>query len=132
MRIMKNSPRKSDAFRSRFLDAGMAAAPIRHSRQLREYLAGQLVHAIVLVGFLVALAFFARSVIHLFERHGELLNPWYLRLCLAGILVCFVLFTRRLIGRIREIKDVRVQLREANRQLDELREEFRRPDGTDT
>ena len=132
MRIMKNSPRRSDAFKSRFLDAGTAAAPIRHSRQLREYLAGQLVLTIVLAGFLVALVFFARSVIHLFERHGEQLNPWYLRLCLAGILVCFLLFSRRLIGRIREIKDVRVQLREANRQLDELREEFRRTDGTDT
>ena len=126
MRIMKNSPRKSEAFRSRFLDAGQDAAPIRHSRQLREYLAGQIVHAILLAAFLVTLVFFARSAVHLFERHGNDLNPWYLRLCLTGILVCFLLFAKRLIGRIREIREVRVDLREANRRLDELREKLRR------
>ena len=125
----KKTPRGSDAFRSRFLAAGREAAPIRHARQLREYLASQLIQAIVLVGFLVALGFFARTVLHLFDRHGVDLNPWYLRLCLAGILVCFVLFARRLLGRVREIRDARSDLREVNRELTALRDRYRRTDG---
>jgi hypothetical protein len=124
----KRSPRKSDAFRSRFLEAGKEAAPIRHARQLREYMASQVIQAVVLLGFLVALGFFAQTMLRLFERHGGQLNPWYLRLCLAGILVCFVLFARRLIGRVREILDTRADLREANRKLAALRDQYRRRD----
>ena len=107
---------------------GEEAAPIRHARQLREYLASQIVQAVVLVGFLVALVFFARALLHLFERHGSELNPWYLRLCLGGIVVCFVLFARRLIGRIREIRGVRADLREEDRKLEALRDQYRRRD----
>jgi pilus assembly protein TadC len=118
--------RQSEAFRSRFLDAAKDAAPIRHARQLRDHLAGLVVQSVLLAGFLVALALFARSVVHLFERHGAELNPWYLRLCLAGILVCFVLFARRMVGRILEIRDVRRDLHDANRQLERLRDDLRR------
>jgi hypothetical protein len=125
----KRTPRRSDAFRSRFLEAGKEAAPIRHARQLREYMASQLVQAVVLTGFLVALVFFAQTLVRLFDRHGEELNPWYLRLCLGGILVCFVLFARRLFGRVREIRDTRADLREANRELAALRDRYRRTNG---
>jgi hypothetical protein len=120
------SRRQSDAFRSRFLDAGRDAAPIRHARQLRDHQAGLVVQMVLLAGFLVALVLFARSVVHLFDRHGTELNPWYLRLCLAGILVCFVLFARRMVGRILEFRDVRRDLQDAHRQLDKLREDLRR------
>ena len=126
MRITRKSPRRSDAFKSRFLDAAHDAAPLRHARQLREYLAGQVVQAVLAAGFLVALVFFARAVTHLFERHGGDLSPWYLRLSLAGILVCFLLFLRRLIGRLREIREVRQQLSLETRKLRDLREELRR------
>lgn len=122
-------PRRSNAFQSRFLDAGQEAAPIRHARQLRDYLAGQVIQAILLAGFLVALVFFARSVFHLFESHGQDLSPWYLRLCLTGILVCFLLFSRRLFGRLLEIREVRADLRDANRKLDKMREDLRRGGG---
>ena len=125
----KQTPRRSDAFRSRFLEAGRDAAPIRHARQLREYLASQLIQAVILAGFVVALVFFAQALIRLFERHGQQLSPWYLRLCLGGILVCFVLFIRRLFGRVREIRDTRRDLSEANRKLAALRDRYRRGDG---
>ncbi len=110
------------------MEAGKEAAPIRHARQLREYQASQVVQSVLLVGFLVALVFFARTMMHLFERHGAELNPWYLRLCLGGILVCFVLFARRLIGRISEIREIRADLREVDRKLSALRDQYRRGD----
>ncbi len=121
-------PRPSDAFRSRFLEAGKDAAPIRHARQLREYLASQVVHAILVAGFLVALVLFGRTLMHVFESHGTHLNPWYLRLCLAVILVCFVLFIRRLIDRVREIRAVRADLREEDRKLAGMRDNHRHGD----
>ncbi len=125
MWISKRSPRKSEAFRSRFSEAGADAAPLRHARRLKEYLVGAVVQGVLQVGFLVTLVFFARSSIHLFQHHGAHLSPWYLRLCLAAILVCFLLVLRRVIGRILEIREVRAELAEANGQLRELRDKMR-------
>jgi len=128
MRISKRSPRRSDAFRSRFLDAGRDAAPIRHVRRLREDLAGQIVYSLLQIAFVVALVLFARSVVHLFARHGSHLSPWYLRLSLAAILVCSVLVLWRLVRRIREIRDLRRELAAADKTLQELRAEtLRKP-----
>lgn len=119
-------PRRSEAFRSRFLDAGKDAAPLRRARQLREYVAGEVVHALLQAGFLVALIFFARTLVDLFARHGADLDPWYLRLSLFGLLVCFVLIARRLVGRVREIREARRDLAEAERQLAAMRAVGRR------
>jgi hypothetical protein len=121
----KKSPRKSKLFRSRFLAAGQDAATLRDVRHLREYLVGQTALAVLQSGFLVALALFARTVLHLFARHGDLLDPWYLRLSIGGILVCFLLVGRRLIRRIAEIRELRADLRTATRRLEVLREELR-------
>jgi len=121
MRTSKRSPRKSDAFKSRLMDAGRDAQPIRRARRLQEDLAGTMVMAVIHVGFLVALALFARSVIHLFAKHGTHLSPWYLRLCLLGILVCFVLVARRVVSKVQEIFEIRGLLRTANARLDEMR-----------
>jgi hypothetical protein len=123
---MKKSRRRSSAlFQSRFLAKGHEAAPLRHARQLREHLAGQVVQVVLMVGFAVALGFFARSILHLFERHGAGLSPWYLRLCLGGILVCFVLVVRRIVARIQEILWLRRELAETQRKLRELRDQLR-------
>lgn len=130
MRISKRSPRKSDAFKSRFVEAGREAAPIRHARWLREELAGLFVHAVLQAGFAVALVFFGRSLFHLFSRHGADLNPLYLRLSLLSVLVCFVLVVRRLVMRILEMREVRSDLATANRQLEAMREAGRRPPRT--
>lgn len=120
------TPRQSDAFRSRFLEAGKAAAPLRHVRQLQEYLAGEVVLFALQGGFLVAMALFARTMINLFERHGAELDPWYLRLSLLGVVVCFVLVARRVLVRGRDILEARRDLRHAREQLDVLRDEIRR------
>jgi hypothetical protein len=124
----KKFPRKSDLFRSRFLAAGKDAAVIRDVRRLREYLAGQVILAGLQGGFLVALALFARTVWHLFARHGEALNPMFARISLLGFLVCFLLIGRGLLLRLREIRAVRIDLAEANERLLELREELLRGD----
>ncbi len=125
----KKSPRKSKIFLSRFLAAGEDAATIRDVRRLQEFLAGQIVLAVLQAGFLVALALFARAVFHIFERHGDALNPLYLRLSLGGILVCFLLVGRRLVARIRLLLELRRDLADANRRLRELREALRRRAG---
>jgi hypothetical protein len=122
----KKSPRKSELFRSRILAAGRDAALIRDVRRMREFVAGQIAVGILQIGFLVALAYFARALVHLFATHGEALNPWILRWSLAGILVCFLLVARRLFYRLREILEVRGDLRAAGRRFEELREELRR------
>ncbi len=122
----KRYRRTSDLFRSRFLAAGEDAALIRDARRLREYLAGQAILASLQVGFLVALGLFSRTVWNLFARHGEALNPWFLRVSLFGILVCFLLVGRRLLARIGEIRAVRADLAEADRRLRGLREELQR------
>ncbi len=119
MRISRKSPRKSDAFKSRFLEAGKDAAPMRQSRRLREHLAGEVIQSLLQAGFLVALVFFGRAVVHLFQRHGAHLNPWYLRLCLVGVLVCFAARAPADRARIREIRESRQDLREAQRQLED-------------
>jgi hypothetical protein len=125
----KKSPRRSNLFRSRFLAAGKDAATIRDVRRLREYLAGQIIMAALQVGFLIALALFARAVLVLFERHGDSLNPLYLRMSLGGIVVCFLLVARRLFLRGREIVEVRADLATASRKLEALREDLlRKPD----
>jgi len=129
MRISRKSPQRSDAFKSRFLEAGKDAAPIRRARRLREHLAGQVIHALLQCGFAVALVLFGRALFNLFERHGGSLNPWYLRLSLVGVLVCFVLVVRRLWARIREIRESRQDLRDAQRQMEELRDSLRQGDG---
>ena len=121
----KSRRRTSELFRSRLLEQGRDAAPLRHARQLREHLAGELVQTILLVGFAVALGFFARSLIHLFDQHGSGLDPWYLRLSLAGILVCFLLVARRIRHRIGEIIWLRRELAEVQRKLQELRDQYR-------
>ncbi|MEZ4389389.1 MAG: hypothetical protein R3D98_17740 [Candidatus Krumholzibacteriia bacterium] len=126
MRISRKSPRKSDAFRSRFLEAGKAAAPIRHARRLREHLAGEVILFALQLGFLVALVFFGRAVANLFHRHGAHLNPWYLRMCLLGVVVCFVLMARRVWTRGRDIRETRQELRQAQQQMDDLRHAVRR------
>jgi len=126
MPISKRSRRKtSDLFKSRLLEHGHDAAPLRHARQLREHLASQIVQGVLLLGFLVALIFFGRALVHLFDRHGEGLSPWYLRLCLAGILVCFVLVSRRVFHRVSEIIWLRRELAETQRKLRELRDQLR-------
>ncbi len=127
MRTSKRSPRKSDAFKSRLFEAGSDAQPIRHARRLQEDLAGTVVMAVIHVGFMVALGLFARSVIHLFAKHGAHLSPWYLRLCLLGILVCFVLVGRRVVVKVQEIFEIRGLLREANARLDAMRAGHRPP-----
>jgi hypothetical protein len=80
-----------------------------------------------MAGFLVALGYFARAVLHLFASHGADLNPWYLRLSLCGVLVCFVLVLRRLIVGIGEIRWLRAELKDAQQKLEELRGEGTRP-----
>lgn len=127
MLTSKRSPRKSDAFRSRFLDAAHEAAPLRAARQLREHLAGELVQAVLQAGFIVALVLFGRSLWHLFEKHGGHLDPWYLRLSLAAVGITVILVGRRLIRRIVDIRETRQELAVARQQLDALRERNRRP-----
>jgi len=101
---------------------------LRHARQLQEHLAGEVVLFALQAGFLVALAFFGRTLIHLFDRHGAELDPWYLRLSLLGVVVCFVLVARRVWARGRDILEVRRDLRHARQQLDDLRDAIRRGD----
>jgi hypothetical protein len=120
------TPRRSEAFTSRFLEAGKAAAPLRHARQLQEYLAGEVVLFALQGGFLVALAFFGRTLVNLFERHGAQLDPWYLRLSLLVLVVCFLLVARRVWARGRNILEARHDLRHARQQLEELREKIQR------
>ena len=127
----KKSPRKSDLFRSRFLAAGRDAATIRDAKRLQEYMVGQVILAILQIGFMVALALFARAVYNLFQRHGGDLNPMYMRLSLGGILVCFLLVSRRFLLRIREISGLRRELAEAQDRLRRLRERLRRGNGPD-
>lgn len=128
MPTSKRSRRKSSVFRHRFDGVGTDAAPVRYLQRAREEMLGAVFHAILLAGFLVALVFFARSLLHLFAVHGERAAGWVEPLALVGLAVFAGLVVRRLVAKVREIADLRRELRELRAQVATLREQLRRGD----
>ena len=111
MLISKRSRRKSDQFRSRFRDGSAGDFPLRQFLRCREDFTSGIVHALVLVAFVVTLVVFTRTVSGLFEAHGADLNPWYHRgaLFLMGLFVLSVL--RRLYYKVMELREIRAEMR---------------------
>jgi hypothetical protein len=107
---------------------GADAAPVRHLSRAREEIVGCAFQIVLIAGFVVALGFFMRSVAHLFERHGDALNPWYLRFTLLGIGLVMLLTLRRLWRKIREFGELRREIRSLGAQVNAMREAGRRKD----
>jgi len=128
MRITKNSRRKSSVFRHRFDGVGTDAAPVRYLQRAREEMLGAIIHAILLAGFVVALAFFARSLLRLFAAHGDRAAGWIEPVALVGLALFAGLIVRRLVAKVREIGELRRELRELQAQVALLRQQLRRRD----
>jgi hypothetical protein len=128
MPISKNSRPKSSVFRHRFDGVGTDAAPVRYLQRTRDEMLGAAFHAILLAGFVPALALFARSVVRLFEVHGDLAAAWMEPLVLVGLTVLAALVVRRLVVKVGEIRALRQELRGLQAQVAALRERQRRPD----
>ena len=126
MLTTKSSRRKSSVFRHRFDGTGTDAAPVRYLQRAREEMLGAVFHAILLAGFLVALAFFARSLLRVFAAHGEGAPAWLEPLALLGLGVLAVLVVRRLFAKVGEIRELRQELRELRAQVAAMKEELRR------
>jgi hypothetical protein len=128
MRTTKNSRRTSRVFRHRFDGVGTEAAPVRYLQRAREEMLGAVIHAILLAGFVVALAFFARSLRHLFAAHGDQAPGWVEPVAMVGLAVFVVLVVRRLVAKVHEIRELRQELRELRAQVAMLRQQLRRRD----
>lgn len=128
MRTSKNSRRTSRVFRHRFDGVGSDAAPVRYLQRAREEMLGGVFHAILLAGFLVALAVFARSMGRLFSAHGELAAGWLEPVSFIVLAAFAALVLRRLIRKVRELGELRQEVRELQAQVRALREQMRRHD----
>jgi hypothetical protein len=124
----KRSRHRSDVFRNRFEQAGTDAAPVRHLQRAREERIGAAVQVLLLGGFVVALALLARSVVHLFARHGSGLSPWTMYLCLAGIAIVVLFTIRRIWLKVNELRDLWQEVRELEARVRALRAQLRRRD----
>lgn len=97
-------------------------------QRAREEMLGAGIHAILLAGFVVALAFFTRSLLRLFDVHGDRAAGWMEPVALAGLAVFFALVVRRLVAKVREIRALRQEIRELQAQVATLREQLRSRD----
>lgn len=105
----RRSPKRSDAFRSRFRD-GAGDFPLRRYLRCREDMFSGIVHSVLLVAFLVALALFARSLWQVFARHGADVNPWYGRGAMALMAIFWLLVLRRLWRKVAEVREARREM----------------------
>jgi signal transduction histidine kinase len=128
MPISTSSLRRSRAFRHRFDGIGTDAAPVRYLQRDREEMLNAVFHAILLAGFLLALALFARSLVRLSDALGDRAAAWLEPLALVGLGTLAVVVVLRLVARLREIRDLRQELRELRAQVAALRDQQRRRD----
>ncbi len=122
MLISRRSPRRSDAFTSRFRD-GSGDFPLRRYLRCREDVFSGIVHAVLLVAFAVALALFAHTLWDVFERHGARLSPWYARGAMLGMGILILLVLRRLWRKVEEVREARQEMAELRLELERLRRE---------
>jgi|WetSurMetagenome_2_1015567.scaffolds.fasta_scaffold855520_2 hypothetical protein len=110
----------------RFEGAGTEAAPVRYLQRAREEMLGAAFHAILLAGFLVALAFLAVSLRKLFAVHGGKGAAWQEPLTLVGLIVGALVIVRKLVARIRAFLVARREISALQAQVAALREQMRR------
>ncbi len=110
MRILKRSRRKSTKFDSQFRDGNAANFPLRQYLRCREDFSTGMVHSALILAFVVTLLGFARTLGHLFDRHGTDLNPWYkwMTLAVMGLFVLSVL--RRLYYKVMDLREIRQEM----------------------
>jgi hypothetical protein len=126
MPTSKTYRRRSSAVSHRFEGAGTEAAPVRYLQRAREEMLGAAFHAILLAGFLVALAFLAHSLRRLFAVHGEKTAGWVEPLTLVGLAIGGILILQRLVAKVREVQASRREFSALQAQAATLREQIRR------
>ena len=110
MRITKRSRRRSELFDSRFRTGGAADFPLRQYLRCREDFFAGIVHAALLLVFLIVIIMFTGTIDDLFRVHGQHLRPAY-RYIVLGLMVLFSLFVlRRLYYKVRELRSIRLEM----------------------
>ncbi len=97
-----------------------ALPPVRRFRACRELLVGALLHCAVLAALLCALACFTSTVIGLFRRHGSGNSPGLAAGAVVLLVLTLVWLTWRLIGRLRDVRQLRREIQDLSRQLRDL------------
>jgi hypothetical protein len=118
MLISKRSRRKSDRFDSRFRDGGGGGFPLRQYLRAREDFASGVVHAVLLTAFALTLVAFGRTIHGLFLKHGADVSPWFHRLALAAMGVFVLSVLRRLYYKVRELGEIRREIRLLREEID--------------
>ena len=110
MLISKRSRKRSDLFESRFRNGQVGDFPLRQYLRCREDFGTGILHAVLIVVFIITLLGFSRTLGHLFDSHGADLKPWYKwgTLSLMGLFVLSVL--RRLYYKLLELKEIRMAM----------------------
>jgi hypothetical protein len=116
MLITRKSPRRSKAFRSRFSE-GNVDFPIRQYLRCRDEIYSGIIHAILLLAFLVALVYFGKTLWQLFARHGAELSPWYRRGAMTGMTVMILFVALRFWLKVRNLREVRDEMKYLKSQL---------------
>jgi len=120
MLITKKSRKRSDKFRSRF-DAGESSFPIRQYLRCREEMISGIIHAVLMLFFLVTLVFFAKTLDNFFQAHADTINPLYRWGALAVLIGMILLVGRRIWSKIRDIREARDEMHELARQVPDLK-----------
>jgi hypothetical protein len=124
----KSSHRKSDEFRHRFGGTDSEAAPVRYLQRNRDEMLGLVFHAILLAGLVVALAFLAGSLRRLCGAHGGRQPVWLEPLALAGLAALATFAVRRIIAKVRQVRELNRELHALRAQIAALRQEMRHRD----
>jgi TRAP-type C4-dicarboxylate transport system permease small subunit len=116
MLITRKSRRRSQIFRSRFAE-GNAAFPLRQYFRCREELVSSIVHAVILLAFLITLLYFSRTIWQVFAAHGTDLSPWYRRLAMFAMVLVELIVVYRLWRKVRNIFHLRQEMNQLKSDL---------------
>ncbi|MFH1844398.1 MAG: hypothetical protein ABIF77_14460 [bacterium] len=120
MLITKRSRKRSDKFQSRF-EAGESSFPIRQYLRCREEMISGVIHAVLMLCFLVTLVFFAKTLDNFFQAHADTINPFYRWVSLAVLIGMMLLVVRRIWNKIRDTRQAREEMQELAQQVPDLK-----------
>ncbi len=122
MLITRKSSRPGDnsPYRSRFRGSGSGAFSLRQYLRCREEFYQRIVVTVVQACFVFFLLMFSRTLHRMFETHGQYVAGWVEILCQVLLLLFVLLFARRVVNNIRNIKWLRGEVARLRRETDDL------------
>ena len=122
MLITRKSRKPSDdsSFRSRFRDPGSGAFSLRQYIRCREEFYQRIVVTVVQACFVIFLLMFCRALHLMFKSHGQGVAGWVEIVCQVLLLLFILLFVRRVVNNVRNIKSLRGEMACLRREVADL------------